>query len=162
MHQDQLDAEVMRAALDLGEAVGGRGVDAGDELEVEQQITALRALLEQLFDVLVEPVGGAEEQIALEIEAPDLAAMRQQHVLVVARAVERGAVLRAVETVLDRLTRAALNANVAQPMMTPIRMPGTKPQATMIAMMAISERYSSFDRRLRDSMIHLCSWSAPR
>ena len=151
MHQDQLDAEVVRAALDLGEAVGGRGIDAGDELEVEQQIAAFRALLQQLLDVLVEPVGGAEEQIALQVQALDVAAMGQQHVLVVARAVERGAIFRAVETVFDRLDRAALNANVAQPMMTPIRMPGTKPQATMIAMMAISERYSSFESRLRDS-----------
>ena len=106
MHQNQLCAEVDRAALDLRKTVGGRGIDAGDELEVEQQIAALRAFLEQPLDVLVEPVGGAEEQIALEIEALDLAAMCQQHVLVVARAVERRAIFGAIETVLDRIRPA--------------------------------------------------------
>ena len=42
MHQHQLDAAIVRGALDLGEAVGRRGIDAGDELEVEQQEAAFR------------------------------------------------------------------------------------------------------------------------
>ena len=38
--------------------------------------------------------------------------------------------------------RAALSAKVAQPMTTPIRMPGTKPHCTMMTMIASSDRYS--------------------
>lgn len=93
----------MRAALDLGKAVGSRRIHAGDELEIEQQIAAFRALLQQLLDMLVEPVGGAEEQVALKIETLNLAAMGQQHLLVVARAIQRRAKLGAVKAVLDRL-----------------------------------------------------------
>ena len=102
MHQHQMDAEVVRAALDLGEAVRRRRIDAGDELEVEQQITALRLLQQQRLDVLIEPVGRAEEQIALQVQALDLAAMGQQHFLVVARAVQRAAILRSVKAEFDR------------------------------------------------------------
>jgi len=40
-------------------------------------------------------------------------------------------------------------------MITPIRMPGTKPQMTMIAMMATSDRIQALENRLRDPMIHL-------
>ena len=78
MHQHQLDAAVVGGALDLGEAVGRRGIDAGDELEVEHQEAAFRMSRQQRLDVLVEPVGRAEEQIALQVEALDLAAMRRQ------------------------------------------------------------------------------------
>ena len=41
MHQHQLDAEIVGAALDLGKAVGRRRIDAGDELEVEHQISGI-------------------------------------------------------------------------------------------------------------------------
>ena len=88
-------------ALDLGEAVGRRGIDAGDQLEVEHQEPAFRMTLQQRLDVLVEPVGRAEEQIALQVQALDLAAMRRQHRLIVARAIQRAAIFRAVETVFD-------------------------------------------------------------
>ena len=101
MHQHQLDAAVLGGALDLGETVGRRGIDAGDELEVEHQKPALRMVLQQRLDVLVEPVGRAEEQIALQVQALDLAAMRRQHRLIVARAVQRAAIFRAVEAVFD-------------------------------------------------------------
>ena len=37
VYQHQLDAEIVRAALDLRKTVGGRRIDAGDELEVEQR-----------------------------------------------------------------------------------------------------------------------------
>ena len=101
MHQHQPDAAVMGGALDLGETVGRRGIDAGDQLEVEHQEAAFRMPRQQRLDVLVKPVGRAEEQVALQVEALDLAAMRREHRLVVARAIERTAIFRAVETVLD-------------------------------------------------------------
>ena len=78
MDQHQPDAAILRGALDLGETVGGGGIDAGDELEVEQQEAAFRMTRQQRLDVLVEPVGRAEEQIALQVQALDLAAMRRQ------------------------------------------------------------------------------------
>jgi hypothetical protein len=40
MHQHQFDAQILRRALDLGETVSGGRIDAGDELEVEQQVAA--------------------------------------------------------------------------------------------------------------------------
>src|SRR6266536_6403000 len=58
---------------------------------------------EQRLDVLVKPVGRAEEQIALQVEALDLAAVVGEDREVVARAVQRAAIYRAVETVFDRL-----------------------------------------------------------
>src|ERR1700686_877413 len=101
MHQHKPDAEIVGGPLDLVETVGGGGIDAGDELKVEHQEAALGVARDQRLDVLVEPVGRAEEQIALQVEALDLAAMRRQHRLVVARAVQRTAIFRAVETVFD-------------------------------------------------------------
>src|ERR1700692_2974438 len=71
----EMNAAVIGGALDLGEAVCRRGIDAGDELEVEDQKPALRAVLQQRLDVLVEPVGRAEEQVALQVQALDLSAM---------------------------------------------------------------------------------------
>ena len=56
---------------------------------------------EKRLDVLVKPVGRTEEQVALQVEALDLAAVRGKHRLIVARAVERTAIFRAVKTVLD-------------------------------------------------------------
>jgi hypothetical protein len=57
MDQHQMDAAIMGGALDLGETVRRRGIDTGHELEVEHQKPALRMLLQQRLDVLVEPVG---------------------------------------------------------------------------------------------------------
>ena len=76
MHQHQFDAAVLGGALDLRKTVGRRGIDAGDELEVEHQKAAFRMPRQQRLDVLVEPVGRAEEQIALQVQPLDLAAMR--------------------------------------------------------------------------------------
>src|SRR6202000_590182 len=101
MREHQLDAAVMRGALDLGETIGCGRIDAGDELEIENQETAVRISLQQRLDVLVKPVGGAKEQVALQIQATDGLAMRRQQYLVVARAVERAAIFRTVETVFD-------------------------------------------------------------
>ena len=84
MHQQQFDAAIVGAALDLGEAVGGRRIDAGDELEVEHQIAAFRMPLQHRLDVLIEPVGRTEEQVALQVKALDLAAVLGQKRLVVA------------------------------------------------------------------------------
>src|SRR6202000_2401768 len=87
--------------LDLGEAVRRRGIDPGDELEVEHQKPALRMLLQQGLDMLVELVGGAEEQVARQVQALYLAAMRFQYGWVVARTVQRAAIFRAVKAVFD-------------------------------------------------------------
>ena len=101
VHQHQSDAAVLRRPLDLGETIRRRGIDAGDQLEVEHQKAAFRVTRQQHLDMLVKPVGRAEEQIALQVQALDLAAMRRQHRLVVTRAIERTAIFRAVETVFD-------------------------------------------------------------
>ena len=101
MHQHQADAAVMGGALDLGETVGRRRIDSGDEFEVEHQKPALRAALQQRLDVLVEPVGRAEEQVTLQVQALDFAAMRRQHRQIAARAIQRAAIFRAIEAVLD-------------------------------------------------------------
>src|SRR6202034_4101840 len=45
--------------------------------------------------------GGTEEQVTLQVEALDLAAMRGQYREVVARAIQRAAIFRAVEAVFD-------------------------------------------------------------
>ena len=63
---------------------------------------------------------------------------------------------------LMALMRDALNANVAQPITTPIRTPAIKPHFTMMTMIASSDRYSVIDRRRLDSMIQRLSWSLPR
>ena len=72
-------------------------------LKSNKQIAAFRVSLQPRFDVLVEPVGRTEEQIALQVQALDLSAMGKQDFLIVPRAVERAAVLRAAETEFDRL-----------------------------------------------------------
>src|SRR5260370_35841755 len=77
-------------------------MDAGDELEVEDEIAAFGTTLQQRLDVLIEPVGRTEEQIALQVQALDLAAMGQQNLLVAARAIQRAAVFRTVKAVFDR------------------------------------------------------------
>jgi hypothetical protein len=56
---------------------------------------------QQRLDVLIEPVGRTEEQIALQVQPLDLAAMRGKHGLIVARAVQRTAIFRTVKTVFD-------------------------------------------------------------
>ena len=68
VHQHRSDAEIERGALDLRKAVGGRQIDAGDQLEVEHQEAAFRMPRQQRLDVLVQPVGGTEEQIALQVQ----------------------------------------------------------------------------------------------
>src|SRR3984885_7801275 len=103
MNQHQLDAAILRRPLDLGETIGRRRIDSGHQLEVEYQEAAFGMTLEKRLDVLVEPVGRAEKQIALQVEALDLAAMRRQYRLIFARAIERAAIFRAVKAVFDRI-----------------------------------------------------------
>ncbi len=91
-----------RKAFSAAEVGGGR-IDAGDKLEVEHQEAAFRMTREQRLDVLVKPVGRTEEQIALQVQAPDLAAMCGKHRLVVARAVQRTAIFGPVEAEFDRI-----------------------------------------------------------
>ena len=88
--------------------------------------------------------------------------MRQQRLLVVARAVERGAVFGAVKTVLDRFDpgRAERKGRAADDHAD--QDARHEAQTTMIDDDGDQRRYSSFESRLRDLMIHLWSWSAPR
>jgi len=57
MNQHQLDAAVMRGALDLGKTVGCRRIDAGNQFEIEHQKPAFRMAREQRLDMLEKPVG---------------------------------------------------------------------------------------------------------
>src|SRR5579883_437268 len=101
MDQDELDSALQRALLDLGKTVGGGGIDPGHQLEVEHQKAAFGMPLQKRLDVLIKAVGRAEEQIALEVEAEDAAAVGGEHRLGLSRTVERASILGAVKTVLD-------------------------------------------------------------
>src|SRR4029078_3668729 len=101
MHQYQLDAQIMRGPLDLGKTVSSRRIDAGDELEIEDQETAFRMSRQKRLDALVKPVGGAKKQIALQVQALNLSPGRGEHRLIVACPVERTAIFGAVEAVFD-------------------------------------------------------------
>ena len=101
MDQHQPDAAVVGRALDLREAVGGRRIDSGHELEVEHQKPAFRVARQQRLDVLVETVGRTEEQIALQVQALDRAAMRGEHRQLLAGAIERASIFGTVERELD-------------------------------------------------------------
>ena len=76
-------------------------IEAGDALEIEDQKVALPLLRQQRLDVLIEPVGGAEEQVALQRHALDFAPVRRQQSKLVRPAIEGRAVFRAVEAELD-------------------------------------------------------------
>ena len=101
--QDDAGAAFGGGAGDLPEAVGRRGVDPGHAAEIEDQKPAFRPFGKQRLDVLVEPVGGAEEQIALQRHALDFAAVRGEERQFVGTAVERRAQFRTVEAELDRV-----------------------------------------------------------
>src|SRR5581483_8437877 len=101
MHQHELDAALLSALLDLGKTVGCGGIDPGNELEVEHQKATFGMPLQKRLDVLIKAVGRAEEQIALQVEAEDAAAMRGEHRLGLPRTVERASIFGAVKTVLD-------------------------------------------------------------
>src|SRR5262245_50919203 len=64
--------------LDLRKAVRGRRVDPGDQPEIENQKTAIMAGCEQSLDMLVQTVGGTEEQIALQAHALKFPAIRAE------------------------------------------------------------------------------------
>src|ERR1700754_640163 len=101
MDQHQADAAFARGALDLRKTIRRRGIDAGHELEVERQKPAFRMAREQRLDVLVKAIGRTEEQIALQVQSLDRAAMRGKNRKLLAGAVERTAVLGAIERELD-------------------------------------------------------------
>ena len=74
---DQHDPRAVRGGdlLDLREAVRGRRIDPGHQPEIEHQEAAFRLPRQQRLDVLIEPIGRAEKQIALQGHALDLAAV---------------------------------------------------------------------------------------
>ena len=99
--QHEPGAELVGGPLDLGEAVHRRGIDAGDEAEVEQQEAGLGALGEESLHLLVEPVGRAEEDIALQAHALDLVAVGGEDGELFRSSIERGAIFGPVEAELD-------------------------------------------------------------
>ena len=162
MHQHQLDAEVVRRPLDLDETIRRGGIDAGDQLEVEHQVAAFRMLRQQHLDMLVKPVGRAEEQIALQVQALDLAAMRRKHRLIVARAIERTAIFRAIETVFDGVDARRAKGKGRAADHDADQDARNETHCTMMTMIASSDRYSEIESRRRDCTVHRWSWSAPR
>ena len=92
--------------LDLRKTVRRRQIDAGDETEIENQKPAIRLRRQQRLDVLIEPIGRTEEQIALQRHALNLPAVIGQQRQLVRPAVERGAVFRSVEIEFDRVHAA--------------------------------------------------------
>ena len=75
VNEHQLRADLAGRVLDLRKAVHRRGVEAGDQPEIEQQKSAIGVLGEQRLDMPVESMRGAEEQMALQAHALQLAAM---------------------------------------------------------------------------------------
>jgi hypothetical protein len=104
--EHETGAELIGRLLDLGEAVHGGGVDPGDQSEIEQQEVAVRVGCEQGLDLLIEPVGRAEEQIALQAHTLDLVAVAREDGELVRSAIQRRAILGAVEAELDGIHAA--------------------------------------------------------
>ena len=99
--QHETCAELVGGALDLGEAMHGGGIDAGNQAKVEHEEAGIGPLRKQRLHLLIEPVGRAEEQIALQAHALDLAAVVGKDGKFLRSAVERGAVFGAVEAEFD-------------------------------------------------------------
>src|ERR1700691_180467 len=59
--QDQLRRGGVGGLLDLREAMGRRGVDAGDNAEIEHQEAAIGIVREQALDVLIKAICSPEE-----------------------------------------------------------------------------------------------------
>ena len=125
--QHEPGAELVGAPLDLGEAVHRRGIDAGDQAEVEQQEAGFWTPGEKSFHLLVQAVGRAEEDIALQAHALDLAAVGGENS---GSSGPRSSVERYSDPSklnLIAFTRLALTAKVVQPITTPINTPAMKP-----------------------------------
>ena len=128
VHQHEARAALVGGALDLDEAVHGGGIDAGDQTKIEQQEAGLRAPGEEFFHLLVETVGRAEEDIALQAHALDLACPWAPSTASSSGA--RSSVERYSDPSklnLIAFTRLALTAKVVQPMTMPISTPAMKP-----------------------------------
>src|SRR5262249_54285777 len=99
--QHEPRADLVRNLLDLRETVHGGGIDPGDEAEVEHKEAAVWLVRKQSFHLFIEPVGGAEEQVALQAHSLDLAAMCGENGELLRSAMERRAVLRPIESEFD-------------------------------------------------------------
>src|SRR6476469_5586876 len=97
IHQHQTGADIVGGALDLSEAMHGGGIDAGNQAKVEQEEEGIGPLRKQLLDLLVEAIGRAEEKIALQTHALDLAAVVGKNPQFLRSAIERRTVFGAVE-----------------------------------------------------------------
>ena len=101
VHEHELRAALIRRLLDLREAVRGRRVDPGHQPKIEQQETTIRLPRQQRLDVLIQPVGRAEEQIALQAHALQFLAVLCQDRELLRPAIERRVVFGAVEAEFD-------------------------------------------------------------
>jgi hypothetical protein len=76
--QHQPNVLLVGGILDLGEAMGSRRIHANDQAKIKNKEAAIRLTREQRFHHLIEPVGRAEEQVALQRHALKLFAVRGQ------------------------------------------------------------------------------------
>src|ERR1700757_3494173 len=104
--QHETRAELVGNLLDLRETMHGGGIDPSDEAEVEHKEAAVGLVRKQSLDLLIEPVGGAEKKIALQAHALNLAAISGEDGKLFGPTVERGAVLRPIESEFDRVHAA--------------------------------------------------------
>ena len=75
IHEHEAGADIIGGALDLSKAMHGGGIDACHQTIVEDEEAGIRPLRKQLLDLLIEAIGRAEEEIALQAHALDLAAV---------------------------------------------------------------------------------------
>ena len=79
------------------------GFDAGHKAKVEHKEAALGLAREQSFHLLIEAVGGTEQQIALQAHALDLPPVLGENGKLIGATIERRAIFGAVEAELDRV-----------------------------------------------------------
>src|SRR6476469_5778351 len=101
IHQHETCADIVGGALDLSEAMHGGGIDAGNQAKVEQEEAGIGPLRKQLLDLLVEAIGRAEEKIALQTHALDLAAVVGKNPQFLRSAIERRTVFGPIEAEFD-------------------------------------------------------------
>src|ERR1700691_5125460 len=79
IRQHDFGAGVACGLLDLGKTLRRRGIDPGDAAKIENQKPAIRLLSQQGFNVLINAIDRAEEQITLQCRALNLPAMIAQY-----------------------------------------------------------------------------------
>jgi hypothetical protein len=101
IHEHEAGADIVGGALDLSKAMHGGGIDTGNQAIIKYEEAGIGPLRKQLFDLLVEAIGRAEEEVALQAHALDLAAVVGKNSQFLRSTVERGAVFGALEAEFD-------------------------------------------------------------